>query len=267
MPSSIRSIVAAAAILGAHAAHAASVNGVVISDEHISRAMQDARLPDTPQARNIIKQQLIAQELFGQEAAKDKALEARPDVQQALQQARRQILTQAWLKDRIKPDPVTDAQVRQRYDAIVASLGDKEFKPRVIELADSSGAAAALARIKRGEDFAKVAQEISLAPTKASGGAMDWISFKLPAQEGRTQNLPLPIAQAIGGLPAGGVTAAPVTWNNRSYIVKVDEIRPTQVPSYEQAKPAIQQALQAQALERATAALVVELFGKAKITQ
>lgn len=39
------------------------------------------------------------------------------------------------------------------------------------------------------------------------------------------------------------------------------------VPAYETANPGIQQALQAQALERATAALVTQLLTKAKITQ
>jgi hypothetical protein len=47
----------------------------------------------------------------------------------------------------------------------------------------------------------------------------------------------------------------------------VDALRPTQVPSYDAAAPGIRQALQAQALERATVALVTGLLTKAKITQ
>jgi len=253
--------------LGLHVAHAATVNGVTISDAAIVEAAKAAGLPDTPQSREVIKQQLIARELFRQEASKDKALEARPEVQTQLREARNQILTQAWLKDRIKPEPVTDAQVRARYDAIAASLGAMEYKARVIELADDAAAVKALARIKAGEDFAKVAQDMSLAPTRTSGGALDWISFKVPAQEGHTQNLPLPIAEAISTLPAGGVSPNAVTWNARRYLVKVDALRPTQVPSYDAAAPGIRQALQAQALERATVALVTGLLTKAKITQ
>jgi len=257
-------------VLGLHAgpaAHAASVNGVTISEDAIAQATQAAGLPDTPQAREAMKQQLIARELFRQEANKDKALEKRPEVQALLQEARNQVLTQAWLKDRIKPEPVTDAQVRARYDAIVASLGAMEYKTRVIELADDAAAAKALARIKAGEDFGKVAQDVSLAPTRTSGGALDWISFKVPAQEGRTQSLPLPIAEAISTLPAGAVSPVPVAWNERRYLVKVDALRPTQVPPYDAAAPGIRQALQAQALERATVALVTSLLTKAKITQ
>lgn len=246
---------------------AASVNGVAIPDDQITRAMQQAQLPDNDATRNAIKQQLIARELFRQEAAKAKGLEARPDVQQALREAKDAILTQAWLKDHIKPAPVTEEQVRARYNAIVASLGDKEYKGRLIELADDAAAAAVLARIQGGEDFAKVAQQVSLAPSKASGGAMDWLSFKVPAQEGQTQNLPLPLAQALSTLPAGAVSATPVAWNNRRFLVKVDEVRATRVPAYDTVKPGIQQALQAQELERATTTLVTQLLGKAKITQ
>ncbi|RAS05031.1 peptidylprolyl isomerase [Cupriavidus alkaliphilus] len=260
-------IAATALALGLHLAQAASVNGVAITDAQITQMLQQSGLPDTPQARNAIQQQLIARELFRQEAAKDKGLESRPDVQQALRDAKAYVLMLAWLKDHIKPAPVTDAQVRERYDTIVASLGEKEYKARLIEVADPAAANSALTRIKGGEDFAKVAQAVSIAPSKARGGAMDWVSFKLPVQEGQTQNLPLPIAQAIASLPAGAVSAEPVAWNNRSFLVKVDEARPTQVPAYDTVKPGIQQALQAQALERATAALVTQLLAKAKITQ
>lgn len=262
-----RLLVTTALAFGLHTAYAASVNGVEIPASAIAQAMQAARLPNTPQSVDAVKQQLIAREMFRQEAAKDKSLESRADVQQSLREAKSAILTQAWLKDNIKPAPVTDADVKARYDAIVASLGDKEYKPRVIEVADETGAKAALARIKSGEDFGTVAQAVSLSPTKASGGQTDWISFKVPAQEGKTQNLPLPIALALVALPAGGVTATPVAWNNHYYLIKVDEVRPTQVPDFNTVKPGIQQALQAQALERATTALVTQLLAKSKITQ
>jgi parvulin-like peptidyl-prolyl isomerase len=249
------------------AAGAASVNGVAIPESQVTAALQQAHIPDTPQARNAITQQLIARELFRQEASKDKSLESRADVQQAIRDAKSAILTQAWLKDHIKPAPVTDADAKARYDAIVASLGDKEYKARLIQVADEAGGKAALARIKGGEDFAKVAQQVSLAPSKAAGGAMDWVSFKVPAQEGKTQGLPLPLAQGIATLPAGAVSAAPIAFDGRFYLIKVDEVRATQVPTFDQVTPGIQQALQAQALERATTALVTQLLTKAKISQ
>lgn len=262
-----RVAVAVAAAVGLQMAHAATVNGVAIPEAAIADTLRAAQLPDTTQAREAIKQQLIARELFRQEAAKDKGLEQRPEVQALLADARNQILTQAWLRDHIKPAPVTDADVRSRYDAIVASLGEKEYKARVIEVADDGAAAAALARIKSGEDFAKVAQQVSLASSKAAGGAMDWISFKVPAQEGKTQNLPMPIAQAVASLPEGAITPAPIVLGERRYLIKVDAVRPTQVPAFETAAPGIRQALQAQALERATLALVTGLLTKARITQ
>lgn len=271
-----RLLITTALAFGLHGVHAqgvagvgpaATVNGVAISQQQVQQSLQQAKLPDTQAARDTVRQQLIARELFRQEAAKDKALEARPDVQQALRDAKTAILTQAWLKDRIKAAPVTDAQVKERYDTIVASLGDKEYKARLIQVADEAGAQVALARVKGGEDFAKVAQQVSLAPSKTNGGEMDWVSFKVPVQEGKTQNLPLPIAQTLAALPAGGVSAAPIAWDKRYYLIKVDEVRPTQVPAFDTVKPGIQQALQAQALERATTALVTQLLAKAKISQ
>lgn len=264
-----RLIATTALAFGLHAslAHATSVNGVEIPESSVTTAVKQASIPDTPQARQAIKQELIARELFRQEAAKDTALANRADVQRATREARDNILTQAWLRDHIKPAPVTDAAVKARYDAIVATLGDKEYKARLIQVADEATASVALARIKGGEDFAKVAQAVSLAPSKVNGGEMDWISFKVPVQEGKTQNLPLPIAQAVAALPPGGVTAAPVAWNQQYFLMKLDQVRPTQVPDFNSVKPGIHQALQVQELQRASAALVTQLLAKAKITQ
>lgn len=210
---------------------------------------------------------MIARELFRQEAAKDEGLEARPEVQQALREAHTDILIQAWLKDHIKPATVTDEQVRAYYDTFVASLGDKEFQGRVIEVADDAGANAALARIRGGEEFGKVAHDVSLPPYNVIGGVTGWITFKVPAQEGQTGNLPLPVAQALSTLPPGAVSATAIAWNNRRFLVKVEEVRPTEVPPFEPIKASTRQFLQTQELRRATAALVSQLLGKAKVIQ
>ncbi|MGD7217403.1 peptidylprolyl isomerase, partial [Ralstonia pseudosolanacearum] len=190
-----------------------------------------------------LKQQLIARELFRQQAAKNPAYDKLPAVKQAMQEAHDAVITQAWLKDNIKPAPITDEQVKARYDAIVASLGDKEYKARVIQLGDDVTAAQVLAQLKQGGDFAKLAQQYSTAPNKVRGGDMDWVSFKVPVEEGKTQNLPLPLAREIAALAVGAASTAPVEAGSQRYIVKVEAARPTQVPGYDTVRPAIRQAL------------------------
>ncbi len=260
-----RLLITSALAFGLPAAHALSVNGVLIPQSAVTAALQQAGIPDGPQERQSVTQELITRELFRQEAARDKTLSKRRDVQKAEREARDGVRTQAWLKERIKPATVTEGDIKARYEAIVAGLGEKEYRARVIQVDDEAAARAALARVKGGDDFAKVARTMSTALSKGNGGEMGWLSFKVPVQEGKTQNLPLPLAQAVAALPSGGVSAAPVAWNNRFYLFKMDEVRPTQVPDFETVKPGLQQALQAQATERATAALAASLTAKAKI--
>ncbi|MBX9432433.1 peptidylprolyl isomerase, partial [Ralstonia pseudosolanacearum] len=175
----------------------ALVNGTRITQDQLDRAIAQSGAQANPQVAQALKQQLIARELFRQQAAKNPAYDKLPAVKQAMQEAHDAVITQAWLKDNIKPAPITEEQVRARYDAIVASLGDKEYKARVIQLGDDVTAAQVLAQLKQGGDFAKLAQQYSTAPNKVRGGDMDWVSFKVPVEEGKTQNLPLPLAREI----------------------------------------------------------------------
>jgi peptidyl-prolyl cis-trans isomerase C len=101
---------------------------------------------------------------------------------------------------------------------------------------------------------------IPMAPSKAAGGEMSWISFKLPLEEGKTQGLPLPVAQAVAQLPVGAVTPAaiPVIQGSGTlYVVaKLDAKRPTVVPGFNQARDTIRQQLQPLAVEKASAQFV-----------
>ena len=245
----------------------AKVNNVAITDTQLQRAIQQSGLPDSPNLRSALKNQLVSRELFRQEAEKTRAYDNRPEVKQAMQEAKDAAITQLYLRDVIKPAPVTEQQVRAQFDSIVASLGDKEYKGRLIQVGDAAGAADVLTKLKAGADFAQLAQQVSLAQNKVRGGDLDWVSLKTPVQEGHTQNLPLPIAQALAALPAGGLTSTPVSWNNAYFILKLEQARPTLVPKYDEVKAVLRQQQEAAALEKATVTVVSNLVKQTKIEQ
>lgn len=248
----------------------AVVNGVSISQSDLDAAVKAARQPDTPQTRQAIKQALITRELFRQNAEKA-GYDSKPEVKQIVQATKVNAETQLWLKDNLHPEVVTDAQVKARYDEIVASLGKDEYKPRLIVVPDAMTAAAVLSELKAGKAFDVLARQYSVASSKANGGEMPWVSFNTPATEGKTNGLPLPVAQALAKLPVGGVTPEPVavTEDNSTarVIVKLDARRPTKVPAYEQAQGTIRQQLQALSIEKASAQFVGGLVKAAKIEQ
>ncbi|MCA8380670.1 peptidyl-prolyl cis-trans isomerase [Burkholderia cenocepacia] len=248
----------------------AMVNGTPITQAEVDAVLQASRQPDTPQFRQAIKNQLIARVLI-QQAADKASYGSKPEVQAAMQLAKSTAETQLFVRDNVKPEPVSDAQVKARYDEIVASLGKEEIKPRIIVTKDAATATTVLSGLKAGQSFDALARQYSQAPTAASGGELPWVSFKTPVTDGNTQGLPLAIAQAITQLPVGGVTSQSIAVGNDvngpRAIVKIDAKRPTQVPSFDAAKATIQQQLQALAVERATASFVGGLMKNATIQQ
>jgi parvulin-like peptidyl-prolyl isomerase len=112
--------------------------------------------------------------------------------------------------------------------------------PRIISVADAATANAVLAQLKAGSAFDALARQHSVAPSKVAGGELAWLSVKTPVEEGKTQGLPLPVAQAITQLPAGAVSPAAIPVAQRGntlyVIAKLDAKRPVQVPAFDQAK-------------------------------
>ncbi|MFH5255069.1 peptidyl-prolyl cis-trans isomerase [Burkholderia semiarida] len=244
----------------------ASVNGVPIPQAQVDEAVRASKAPDTPALRAALKNQLIARELFRQAALKQH-YDTKPQVVAAVEQAKALAMTQAYLRDQIKPAPVTDADVKARYDAVVATLGENEYKPSVIAVNDADTARQILARLKKGEDFGGLARQFSKGPAAAQGGVLNWISFKTPIEAGHTQNWPQPLAEALVKLPQGGMTREPVQVGDAYWIVRADDKRPTQVPPFDQAKDTLRQQLEQVAMEKATAQVVADLIRNARIQQ
>lgn len=239
------------------------VNGVIIPNARIESAMRAALATgaaDTPPLRIAIRTQLATQEVLRQAALK-KGYDKDPLVVAARDDA----MIRRYLAETARPAPISESEVQQRYDGIIASLGDKEFKFSLIAVDSADKAREILGKLATGANFADLARTQSLLPSASQGGALDWVSFKLPAVEGKTAGLPLPVAQAIAALPPGGVSAEPLALEGRFYLLRMDDVRPTRVPTYAEAAPMLRQVLEAQARERASGELVARLLKEARV--
>jgi peptidyl-prolyl cis-trans isomerase C len=249
------------------ASRVAVVNGVAIPQDALDAALKQAQangLSDSAELRTALKSQLIARELFRQEAEK-RNLGADPEVAAAVAQARESAMVQKFLRTGVKPDPVTDQQVREHYDSIVAALGPTEYKASLVQVGDEATAKLVLTQLKNGKPFEQAAREHSKAPSSKQGGAIDWMSFKLPVREGQTHGFPSRLADALTKLKPATVTAEPVLWNNAYFLLRLDASRPTQVPEFEKVKPALRATLERKELERASTSFVAELVKASKI--
>lgn len=244
----------------------ARVNGVAIAQTDVEAAVRQSGQPDTPAAHTAMKNQLIARELFRQ-AAQKQHYDTHADVKAGIEQAKAMLMMQAYLRDAIKPTPVTDADVKAKYDAIVASLGPNEYKPSAIVVKDAAMAKTILDQLKKGGDFSQLAKQYSAGPNAAQGGVLNWVSFKTPIVEGQTQGWPQPVAEALVKLPQGAVSSAPIQLGDAFWILRVDQLRPTQIPTFDQSQGQLRKELEQVAVAKATAQVVTNLVKSAHIEQ
>lgn len=257
---------ASAASVALPAGVVARVNGVAIAQADVDAAARQSGKQDTPTLRTTMKNELIARELFRQ-AAQKQHYDTHADVKAGIEQAKAMLMMQAYLRDAIKPTPVTDADVKAKYDAIVATLGQNEYKPSAIMVKDAATAKTVLAQLKKGSEFGQLAKQYSLGPSAAQGGALNWVSFKTPIVQGQTQGWPQTLAEALVKLPQGAVSSEPVQVGDGFWILRVDQMRPTQIPTFDQSKEQLRKELEQVAVAKATAQVVTDLVKSEHIEQ
>ena len=253
----------AAALLGTvalpvSAQNLAIVNGKAIPKERaeaLKQQVERSGRPVTPEMEGQIKEEVIAREIFMQEAQK-RGLEASPDYKAQMELARQTILIRELFLNQQKKDPVTDAEIKAEYDKFVAANSGKEFKARHILVEKEDEAKAIIAQLKKGAKFEDIAKKQSKDPgSGAQGGDLGWANPSGYVPE---------FAQALGKLGKGQMTDAPVKSQFGYHVIRVDDVREAkgpEVPSFEQVKPQVVQQLQQQKLVK----FQEELRAKAKV--
>lgn len=154
------------------------VNGQSIDPlafEAMLEAAKKSGASDGAQLRGVIRDELVARQLFLQEAA-SRGLEKTPENQRVLQQVRDNALIELLMADEIKRQPVDDAAIRTEYDRQVAELrGVEETRLQAMVLKTEAEAKEVVAKLKKGEAFDKLAREKSIDPSKEQGGLVGWV--------------------------------------------------------------------------------------------
>lgn len=219
---------------------AASVNGLIISNDMVEQGIQAALAQgqkDSPELRNAVLSKLIEVSLLSQQAEKD-GLANSEKANRQLAFIRQNYLADLELSTFLAQNPITDSDIQAEYSREITSLGPQgmimEYKVSDIAVATEADAQAALARIKKGESFDKVAKSMSLAPNKVQGGAVGWV------QAGQT--LPQ-IAKVLINLNKGEISSTPIQMPQGWYLIKLEDKKSSKPPTFEQAKPVIKNGL------------------------
>jgi len=227
----------AALSLSAMAQNLAVVNGKPVPSSRVEALKQQVERsgrPVTPEILAQIKEELIAREIFMQEARK-RGLEASEDYKSQLELARQSLLIRELFANFQKKNPVTDAEIKAEYDKFVAANGGKEYRARHILVEKEDEAKALIADLKKGGKFEDLAKKASKDPgSGANGGDLDWASAASYVPE---------FASALVKLEKGQLTDVPVKSQFGFHVIRVDDIREAQLPKLEDVKPQITQQL------------------------
>ena len=256
---SLKSLTLAAlmALVGsaALAQNVAIVNGKAVPKtrlDALATQIERAGRQITPEMAGQLREEVIAREIFMQEADK-LGLAQSDDYRNQMELARQSILIRELFSDFQKKNPVTDAEMKAEYDKFVAANSGKEYKARHILVEKEDQAKAIIANLKKGAKFEDIAKKQSKDPgSGANGGDLDWSGADSYVPE---------FSQAMVKLNKGQVTDKPVKTQFGWHVIRLDDVRTPQLPAFDQVKPQLQQQMAQQKLAK----FQEELRAKAKI--
>jgi peptidyl-prolyl cis-trans isomerase C len=231
-----------------------AVNGVLIPQAYFEIMARQAAAsgragPDAPAA---IREELVNREVLFQ-AAKKKGIDKNADVSVSMELARQGVLIQAYFEDYVKANPISDEDLKKNYEQIRVNLGDNEYKARHILVEKEDDAKTIIADLKKGGDFNQLAKEKSKdTGSKDNGGDLDW---------GPASRYVKPFGDSLKALKKGETTETPVQTQFGWHIIRLDDVRPTKAPGFDEVKANLMQRAQQEQIAK----LVQELRSKAKV--
>ena len=257
-----RAVVAAAITLTisgtatvAFAQNAAMVNNKPIAKKKVDdfvEMLKGQGRPDTPELRTQVREELIARELFSQEAER-KGLTKSGEVQRQIEMARQDILIRTMIRDHLKANPVKDTDIQAEYDKVKSQMGkEKEYRARHILVEKEDQAKAIIADLKKGTKFEDLAKQSKDTGSAANGGDLD---FNPPGQFVKE------FSEAMVALEKGKFTETPVKTQFGYHVIRLEDVRDGKAPPFDQVKPQIQQDLERKTVQK----LQQDLRAKAKI--
>jgi len=260
MKKKILTALAAATLLAALAPVALAQNIAIVNGKPVPKSRMDAlaqqmaragrQIP--PEMQNQLKEEVIAREIFVQEA-QARGFDATDDYKNQMELSRQSILIRELFADYQKNNPVTDAEVKAEYDKFAAANAGKEYRARHILVEKEDEAKSIIAQLKKGAKFDVIAKKQSKDPgSGANGGDLDWAASSNYVKE---------FADALTTLGKGKTTETPVKTQFGYHIIRLEDVRDAQLPKFDDVKPQIAQQLQQQKMSK----FQEDLRAKAKV--
>jgi peptidyl-prolyl cis-trans isomerase C len=243
----------------------AKVNGVEIHQSDLAVAEEEAgQLPPmSPDQKQDYLIQFTADMMLLAKAAEDKKLGDTPEFKRKLAFGTKKLLMEVLLQS-VGKAALTDEAMHKVYDEAVKQMSqEQEVHARHILIRaapddEKAGKAAEdkikaiIVRLKNGEDFVKLAGELTEDPSgKASGGDLGYF----------TKDQMVPEFSNVAFKLEKGQISDPVKTQFGWHVIKVEDKRAKPMPTFDEVKPQIEQFV----TRKAQADLVNSLRASAKI--
>ena len=248
------SLLTLAAFSPASAKVLARVNGVDVTDDDVKIALDDLgpNLPAQlkgPQRDAYALDYLIDLKLVSDQANKDKLGDG-PEFARKLAYYHDKVLMETMLGNVAKTSATDETEKKVYDDAAKARKPEQEIHARHILVPTEAEAKTALDRVKKGEDFAKVADEVSKDPG-SQGGDLGWFTQDKMVKE---------FAEAAFKLDVGQVSE-PVKSEFGWHVIKLEGKRDKAFPPFEQVKEQVARYV----VQKAQSDLIMKLRDGAKV--
>ncbi len=223
--------------LAVMAQNVAVVNGkpvpVARVDALIKTATHGQEAP--PELKAQARDQVVMREIFAQEAEKQ-GIPNTADYKTQLDLVRQTVLINTLFQNFIKAHPVSDAEAQAEYNKIKAEQSGMEYHARHILVDSEDDAKKLIAQIKAGAKFEDLAKKNSKDTGSAeNGGDLDWAKPASYVPE---------FSAALQALKPGQMTDTPVKTQFGYHIIKLEDTRTAQFPSYDEVKDKVKQQME-----------------------
>jgi peptidyl-prolyl cis-trans isomerase C len=250
----IASLLIAAPALAADAQNFVTVNGFAVpqkfADSFVAEQLAQGA-QDSPEFRDAIKNELTRRALILSEVKKQ-GVDKRPEVRTQVEIASQLIQIRAFILHYLRTNPVTDAEIQQSYNDLVAQLGSTEYKVSHILVASEEEAKDIIVKLGKGEAFAELAKASQDPGSKENGGDLGWSTPTSFVQ---------PFGEALKQLEKGKYSAEPVQTDFGYHVILLEDTRELPPPPLDQLKPQLTQRAEQQKVEK----MINDLLAKAKI--
>ena len=215
----------------------ARINGSPLYRENLEVVKENlgAGVPESRLVSRMVELRLLANQ------AREQGLHNDPSTQARIQNAIDNQLANTYLTDYLASVEISEEELKAAYDKAVKDLGGEEqHRAWHILVKDEDKARELLEEIENGADFAELAKEHSVDTVSGeAGGDLGWFSLDQMVE---------PFANAVAELEPGELGDEPVESQFGWHIIKLEGVRQSPPPSFDQMRPELEDRIRRQAI-------------------